>query len=105
MEYYLLWPVTKIIKFFKNFEKSENGIIAHMNDHHKESIDLYVQKLIKGISLKLKKNWELIGVDPDGFDLRKKERIIRYCFERSIDNASKLRGVFVKLHKLASTSQ
>ena len=90
---------------YKNFEKSENGIIAHMNDHHKESIDLYVQKLIKGISFKLKKNWELIGVDPDGFDLRKKERIIRYCFERSIDNALKLRGVFVKLHKLASISQ
>ena len=76
-----------------------------MNDHHKESIDLYVKKFIKGISLSLKKNWQLIGVDPDGFDLRKKDKVIRYCFEKSIDNASKLRAVFVKLHKQATISQ
>ena len=89
----------------KNFQESENSIISHMNDHHKESIDLYVKKFIRGISLSLRKNWQLIGVDPDGFDLRKKDKVIRYCFERSINNASKLRGVFVKLHKQASISQ
>ena len=90
---------------FKNFQESENSIISHMNDHHKESIELYVKMFIKGISSNLKKNWQLIGVDPDGFDLRKKDKVLRYCFESSIDNASKLRGVFVKLHKQASISQ
>ena len=87
---------------FKNFQESENSIISHMNDHHKESIDLYVKKFIKGVSLSLKKNWQLIGVDPDGFDLRKKEKTLRYCFEKPITDAKKLRGIFIKLHKTAS---
>ena len=66
--------------------------------------NLYVSKLLKVNSPNTKEKWKIVGIDPDGFDLRKKDKLIRYCFERSIDNASKLRGVFVKLHKQASIS-
>ena len=47
---------------------------------------------------------KVIGVDPDGFDMRKKEKITRYCFDHSINDAKKLRGIFVKLHKIALKS-
>ncbi len=88
---------------YLNFEKSENDIISHMNDHHQESIDLYASQLIKGASLNSKEKWKLVGVDPDGFDLRKKEKILRYSFEKTVNNAKKLRGIFVNLHKIASS--
>ncbi len=93
-----------INKKYLNFEKSESDIISHMNDHHQKSIDLYVSKLIKGFSSGFKKKWKVVGIDPDGFDLRKKEKITRYCFDQSITDAKKLRGIFVKLHKIALKS-
>ena len=72
-----------------------------MNECHKDSLNLYSTKLIK--SDKRKKNWSIVGVDPDGFDLRNKEILARYCFENSITDVKKLRGLFVSLHKKASS--
>ena len=51
---------------------------------------------------KKKKNWRIVGVDPDGFDLRNKQTLARYCFEKSVTDVKKLRGLFVSLHKKAS---
>lgn len=83
------------------FFDSEENIIKHMNECHKDSLNLYSTKLIK--SDKRKKNWSIVGVDPDGFDLRNKEILARYCFENSITDVKKLRGLFVSLHKKASS--
>ena len=49
-----------------------------------------------------KGDWNITGIDPDGFDLRKKKIIARFFFEKEISNAKKLRGVFVNLHKKSS---
>ena len=49
-----------------------------------------------------KGDWNITGVDPDGFDLRKKKITARFFFEKEISNAKKLRGIFVNLHKRAS---
>ena len=56
-----------------NFIESEASIISHMNDHHQESIKLYLQKFIKNLKTREKTGaWKIVGIDPDGFDLRKK---------------------------------
>ncbi len=90
-----------ICKGFLNFESSESSIISHMNECHKESINLYVSKLFEGSYSKLKTEWSLVGIDPEGFDLRRKDNLARYFFERQILDAKKLRGAFVSLHKKA----
>ena len=87
-----------------NFERIESEIIKHMNECHKESLNLYVTKLIKGNYSKLKDDWRLVGIDPDGFDLRRKNLLARFFFEKEIKNVKELRGIFVDLHKLASKS-
>ncbi|MBD22303.1 MAG: hypothetical protein CL572_01390 [Alphaproteobacteria bacterium] len=85
-----------------NYINSEANIISHMNDHHNESIKLYLQKFIKNIkSIEKRGNWKIVGIDPDGFDLRKKKLLTRLFFDKEISNAKKLRGMFVKLHKEA----
>ena len=74
-----------------------------MNESHIESVNSYATKLIPNMK-RYKNGWKLIGIDPDGFDLRKKQRIARFCFKEKINDAKKLRGIFVYLHKLASLS-
>ena len=87
-----------ICKDFKNFKEMEYDVMEHMNSHHKESIDLYSTKILKNKT----KNWKIVGIDPDGFDLRKGKNLTRLFFEKQLNDAKKLRGVFVNLHNLAS---
>ena len=87
-----------LCKDFNNFKEMEFDVIEHMNSHHKESVDLYSTKILKNKT----KNWEIVGIDPDGFDLRKGKNLTRLFFEKQLNDAKKLRGVFVNLHKLAS---
>ena len=52
-----------------------------MNDHHQESIKLYLQKFIKNLKTREKTGaWKIVGIDPDGFDLRKKNLLTRLFF-------------------------
>ncbi|MBC33988.1 MAG: hypothetical protein CMN01_05125 [Rickettsiales bacterium] len=88
---------------YLNFEDSEVSIIKHMNLEHQESIALYLEKLTPNFSGS-SKGWKIIGIDPDGFDLRKRDKLIRFYFEKSINDAKKLRGIFVHLHKLSLKS-
>ena len=60
------------------------------------------QKYIKNIKAAEKTGrWKIVGIDPDGFDLRKKKLLTRLFFDREISDSKKLRGMFVKLHKEA----
>ena len=90
-----------LCKNFKNFKNLEKQIIEHMNSCHQESINAYTKKFLPYISGN-KNNWKLVGIDPDGFDLRKKDKLARIAFEKGINNAKKLRGIFVSLNKLAT---
>ena len=85
-----------ILTKISNFEKNEALIMDHMNNHHQKSIHLYLKKLMLINSFK---NWKIVGIDPDGFDLRKKGELIRMCFEKELLSAQKLRGKFIQLHK------
>ena len=89
-----------LCKEYNNFEESEHEIISHMNSSHQKSVNLYANKLIK-IFPELKDKWRLVGIDPDGFDLRRQGNLIRLFFEKEINDAKKLRGIFVNLHKKA----
>ncbi len=93
-----------LCKNISNFQDSEENIINHMNSSHKTSIKMYINYLMKNeiSSAQRKGDWNITGIDPDGFDLRKKQITARYFFEKEISNAKKLRGVFVNLHKKAS---
>ena len=75
-----------------------------MNSSHKKSIKIYINNLMQNeISREQRKgDWNITGIDPDGFDLRKKQITARFFFEKEISNAKKLRGVFVNLHKRSS---
>ena len=72
-----------------------------MNECHQKSIDLYISKLIKPSDSRSSKGWKIVGIDPEGFDLRKKKFLARYFFEKKIQDAKKLRGIFVGLHNKA----
>ena len=87
-----------LCKKYDNFSEMEDGIITHMNIEHQESIDLYAKNLMKLRTI----GWKIVGIDPDGFDLRKKHKLTRYFFEKEVNDAKKLRGILVHLHKLAS---
>jgi len=90
-----------LCKNILNFKESEEDIINHMNSSHKTSIKLYINNLMQSeiSSTQRKGDWNITGIDPDGFDMRKKQITARYFFDREVSNAKKLRGVFVNLHK------
>ncbi len=90
-----------ICKDVLNFENYESDIISHMNESHQESLRHYAYKLIKKIKPKTNMIWSLVGIDPEGFDLRRKNELIRFFFENQVKDAKKLRGTFVGLHKKA----
>ena len=62
---------------------------------------MYINHLMKSeISNSQRKgDWNITGIDPDGFDLRKKKDTARYFFEKEVSNAKKLRGIFVTFIK------
>ncbi len=90
-------------KDFENFEKYENQIIEHMNNCHSESLKEYVRAFIPEY-FENDSNWKLIGIDPDGFDLRMGSKILRYSFDKQINDPKKLKETFVNLYKLANSN-
>ena len=90
-------------KSFLNFKALEKNIIQHMNESHSKSVNLYVNKLMtNNFDEKSKKgDWKIVGIDPDGFDVRKKNSLNRYFFKKEVNDAKKLRGIFVNLHRVA----
>lgn len=60
-----------------NLGESEDRTIQHMNEDHNDAIGLFAQNLLK----KEGDGWKLIGVDPEGFDMRCKDQIARLEFD------------------------
>ena len=51
--------------------KNEDNIVSHMNNEH-QSVNLYINKFLsEQLSTMKEREIEIVGVDPDGFDLRK----------------------------------
>lgn len=75
----------------------ETGIIEHMNADHVASLADYCRHA-HGVG---PKKVEMIGIDPDGFDLRADDRILRLDFDERVDDATAARRMLVELARQA----
>ncbi len=71
----------------------EQRILEHMNRDHAEAIALYANVLLgrRGTA------WKMIGVDPDGVDLRLRGRFARLDFGAPVHDAESCRAELVRL--------
>lgn len=81
--------------------KAEAEIVAHMNEDHADTLDLYAASLcgLKG------EGWRMTGIDPEGVDLRRAGAVARLDFatwkETAVSDAQSARATLVRLAKRA----
>ena len=71
----------------------EAGVLAHMNEDHKSTVDLYARRLLGRTG----KGWALAGLDPDGVDLRRGAHFARLDFADPVASAGEARDALVAL--------
>ena len=76
----------------ESWDAAEPGVIAHMNDHHAASIEIYARKAGSDGS-----DWRLACVDPEGLDLVRNDEVRRLWFDRPLQSVSELRACLVDL--------
>jgi len=79
------------------FDANEDGIVNHMNQDHSDALDLMAQHLL-GIE---ETGWKMIGIDPEGFDMRHRDQVIRLDFDQPLTSVEDSRPVMVDLVKRA----
>jgi len=80
-------------KAVKAISKEAASIVQHMNEDHADTLDLYVNKILK----RRGKGWKMIGIDPDGIDMMLKHRFARLSFARPIVSVDCARATLVEL--------
>jgi heme iron utilization protein len=76
---------------------AEADILAHMNADHGDALDLYAQKLLHRAG----DGWRMIGIDPEGLDLRRNGAVARLDFPVPVADAPAARAALVSLTRLA----
>lgn len=71
----------------------EEGILAHMNADHASTLCDYCRHLHQVET----EQASMIGIDPDGFDVRVADRILRFSFETPVIDAQSARTALVEL--------
>jgi putative heme iron utilization protein len=72
---------------------AEPGAVAHMNEDHREALNLYATKLLgAGPS-----DWRCTGCDPDGMDMQADGRTLRLNFPERVTDGTELRRMLVRL--------
>jgi len=66
---------------------AEEGAVAHMNEDHREAIELYATRLLNDAP----GNWRVVSLDPEGCDLMSDARVRRLEFPARVTDASGLR--------------
>lgn len=74
---------------------AEAGIVAHMNEDHRDALQLYAHKLL-GLG---GEDWRMAGIDPEGCDLRLGPRAARLPFGGEVIDAATARAELVRLVK------
>ena len=71
----------------------ETEVIAHMNSDHADAVSLYATRLLgrRGTA------WMMVGVDPDGADLRLRNGFARLPFAAPVGDAASCREALVGL--------
>lgn len=80
-------------KAAKALAEIESGVVAHMNDDHKDAIQAYVSGLLK----RKQGNWTISGCDVDGIDLRAEGRYARLEFDKPVIDSKTCREALVSL--------
>jgi hypothetical protein len=76
-------------------DKQEADILAHMNADHVENLRAYCRHIHGAES----ESVEMIGIDPDGFDVRTDQAVLRFDFEAPVTDAQAARQALVTLAK------
>ena len=77
--------------------EAEAGILDHMNSDHADAVGLIARHVL-GLAAK---GWRLVGVDPEGCDLRREAMLARVPFETMVADAEAARAALVGLTKRA----
>jgi heme iron utilization protein len=73
--------------------EAEQGAIEHMNDDHRDAMNLYATRLLGAESA----DWRCTGCDPEGFDLQAGPAALRLEFPARVTTPGDLRKILVKL--------
>jgi heme iron utilization protein len=73
--------------------ESEQGAVEHMNEDHREAMNLYATRLLGAES----GDWRCTGCDPDGMDMQAGSATLRLDFPERVASAMALRKMLVRL--------
>lgn len=73
--------------------EAEQGAIEHMNEDHREAMNLYATKLLGADS----DDWSCTGCDPDGMDMQADGKTLRLDFPERVTSGTELRKMLVRL--------
>jgi putative heme iron utilization protein len=78
----------------------ENDILDHMNADHADTLRAYCRQ-VHGLETP---QTTMIGIDPDGFDVRAKTQILRFDFDVAVMDAQQARRALIELATAAKTA-
>jgi putative heme iron utilization protein len=73
--------------------EAEQGAVEHMNEDHREAMNLYATKLLGAEAA----DWRCIGCDPDGMDMQADDKTLRLDFPERVTSGGDLRKMLVRL--------
>jgi hypothetical protein len=80
---------------------AEQGAVEHMNEDHREAMNLYATKLLGAESA----DWRCTGCDPEGMDMQAEGRTLRLEFPERVRTGTELRKILVRLAADARAKQ
>lgn len=80
-------------------EAVEQGALDHMNEDHANAVTLYATHYAKRLAEA--RQWTMIGIDPDGFDLAAGDEIARIFFEAPLNSPNDVHRSLVDMARNA----
>ncbi|WP_027579990.1 DUF2470 domain-containing protein [Bradyrhizobium sp. Ai1a-2] len=77
----------------EGWPEAEAEAVEHMNEAHRDAIDLYATRLLGTESA----DWRCIGCDPEGMDMQAGKQTLRLEFPERVRNAEELRKMLIRL--------
>jgi putative heme iron utilization protein len=73
--------------------EAEGSAVAHMNEDHREAMNLYATRLLDAEAA----DWRCTGCDPEGLDMQAEGRTLRLEFPERVRTGTELRKILVRL--------
>lgn len=73
--------------------EAEQGAVEHMNEDHRNAMNLYATKLLGAETA----DWACTGCDPDGMDMQAGSQTLRLDFPERVTSGTELRKMLVRL--------